>query len=256
MTIEFVCGFSPPSPAASRSASNSRCVQRNAGLRTITLVASGACLFVTLGVLTGDEHGGMLRQIAAYGLRPVARRRDHARQGFHSGDQRRATLWCSAAVGVLCGAGHYGPALAGTLVVLLTNTVLREVSRTINADAGIERRPGPRICLDNHLPGSRRDSHSYRRFPTPCIRRRCRFSKPDERGLSKTAKNVDWCLTATLEDASQGSVEARTDGQPSRQLERGLYPASVGPPEKRSRRRVSVTRKSPICARIVSLDLQ
>jgi len=44
-----------------------------------------------------------------------------------------ATLWCSAAVGVLCGAGHYGPALAGTGIVLLTNTVLREVSQMINA---------------------------------------------------------------------------------------------------------------------------
>jgi putative Mg2+ transporter-C (MgtC) family protein len=54
-------------------------------------------------------------------------------KGSIQGINTAATLWCSAAVGVLCGAGHYGPALAGTAVVLLTNTVLREVSRTINA---------------------------------------------------------------------------------------------------------------------------
>ena len=34
---------------------------------------------------------------------------------------------------MLCGAGHFGPALAGTGIVLLTNTVLREVSRAINS---------------------------------------------------------------------------------------------------------------------------
>ncbi|POM17928.1 hypothetical protein CSX04_06230 [Burkholderia cepacia] len=35
--------------------------QRTAGLRTITLVASGACLFVTLGVLTGNGVAGARR---------------------------------------------------------------------------------------------------------------------------------------------------------------------------------------------------
>ena len=39
--------------------------QRTAGLRTITLVASGACLFVTLGVLTGNGTTGVT-QIASY----------------------------------------------------------------------------------------------------------------------------------------------------------------------------------------------
>ncbi|WP_322102886.1 MgtC/SapB family protein [Paraburkholderia sp. J41] len=109
--------------------------QRMAGLRTITLVASGACLFVTLGVLTGNGSTGVT-QIAAYVVSGVGFlgggviMRD---KGSIQGINTAATLWCSAAVGVLCGAGHYVPALAGTGVVLLTNTVLREVSRIINA---------------------------------------------------------------------------------------------------------------------------
>ena len=108
--------------------------QRTAGLRTITLVASGACLFVTLGVLTGNGSG--VTQIASYVVSGVGFlgggviMRD---KGSIQGINTAATLWCSAAVGVLCGAGHFGPALAGTAIVLLTNTVLREVSRTINA---------------------------------------------------------------------------------------------------------------------------
>ena len=109
--------------------------QRTAGLRTITLVASGACLFVTLGVLTGNGVSG-ITQIAAYVVSGVGFlgggviMRD---KGSIQGINTAATLWCSAAVGVLSGAGHYGPALAGTGIVLLTNTVLREVSRMINS---------------------------------------------------------------------------------------------------------------------------
>ncbi|WP_277188995.1 MgtC/SapB family protein [Caballeronia sp. BR00000012568055] len=109
--------------------------QRTAGLRTITLVASGACLFVTLGMLTGNGESGVT-QIAAYVVSGVGFlgggviMRD---KGSIQGINTAATLWCSAAVGVLCGSGHYGPAVAGTLIVLLTNTVLREVSRMINA---------------------------------------------------------------------------------------------------------------------------
>jgi putative Mg2+ transporter-C (MgtC) family protein len=109
--------------------------QRTAGLRTITLVASGACLFVTLGVLTGNGSAGVT-QISAYVVSGVGFlgggviMRD---KGSIQGINTAATLWCAAAVGVLCGAGHYRPAVAGTVIVLLTNTLLREVSRFINA---------------------------------------------------------------------------------------------------------------------------
>jgi len=55
------------------------------------------------------------------------------KKGSIQGINTAATLWCSAAVGVLAGSGHFVPALAGTGVVLLTNTVLRGVSQAINA---------------------------------------------------------------------------------------------------------------------------
>ncbi len=108
--------------------------QRTAGLRTITLVSCGACLFVTLGVLTGNATAGVT-QIASYVVSGVGFlgggviMRD---KGSIQGINTAATLWCSAAVGVLCGAEHYGPAIAGTLVILFTNTVLREIGRAIN----------------------------------------------------------------------------------------------------------------------------
>jgi putative Mg2+ transporter-C (MgtC) family protein len=109
--------------------------QRTAGLRTITLVTCGACLFVTLGVMIGNGVAG-ITQIAAYVVSGVGflgggviMREKGAIQGINTA----ATLWCSAAVGVLAGSGLYVPALAGTMVVLAVNTVLRSLSHAINA---------------------------------------------------------------------------------------------------------------------------
>ena len=112
--------------------------QRTAGLRTITLVASGAALFVTLGMVSGNGTAAAdgVTRIAAYVVSGVGFLGGGVimrEKGSVHGINTAATLWCSAAVGVLCGSGHYAPAVVGTGLVLITNTVLREVSRTINA---------------------------------------------------------------------------------------------------------------------------
>ncbi|WJF92027.1 MgtC/SapB family protein [Paraburkholderia bonniea] len=137
MTVEFILRLLAAFACGVAIGVERQIRQRMAGLRTITLVSSGACLFVTLGVLTGNGTAGVT-QIAAYVVSGVGFlgggviMRD---KGSVQGINTAATLWCSAAVGVLCGAGHYGPAIAGTVTVLLTNTVLREISRLINASS-------------------------------------------------------------------------------------------------------------------------
>jgi len=65
MTIEFVLRLLAAFACGVAIGLERQMRQRNAGLRTITLVASGACLFVTLGVLTGNGTTG-ITQIAAY----------------------------------------------------------------------------------------------------------------------------------------------------------------------------------------------
>ena len=65
MTIEFVLRLFAAFSCGVAIGLERQMRQRNAGLRTITLVASGACLFVTLGVLTGNGTAG-ITQIAAY----------------------------------------------------------------------------------------------------------------------------------------------------------------------------------------------
>ncbi|NIE84580.1 MULTISPECIES: MgtC/SapB family protein [unclassified Burkholderia] len=135
MTVEFILRLLTAFSCGVAIGIERQLRQRTAGLRTITLVTCGACLFVTLGVLTGNGVAGVT-QIAAYVVSGVGflgggviMREKGAIQGINTA----ATLWCSAAVGVLSGSGHYLPALAGTVVVLLVNTVLRSLSHAINA---------------------------------------------------------------------------------------------------------------------------
>ncbi|MBO9581867.1 MAG: MgtC/SapB family protein [Sphingobium sp.] len=107
--------------------------QRNAGLRTMVLVAVGAAAFVHLGVRIAGSDGAV--RIIAYVVSGI---------GFlgagvimKEGAQVRglntaATLWSSAAVGAFCGCGLIGEAAAVALVVVVGNTVLRPLVNYIN----------------------------------------------------------------------------------------------------------------------------
>ena len=43
-----------------------------------------------------------------------------------------ATLWCAAAIGILCGANLLIEAAIGTVVILFINIILRQVNTKIN----------------------------------------------------------------------------------------------------------------------------
>jgi putative Mg2+ transporter-C (MgtC) family protein len=107
--------------------------QRSAGLRTNVLVAVGAASFVSLGLYLNGQAGA--GQIAAYVVSGI---------GFlgagvimKEGSQvwglnTAATLWCSAAVGALCGVDLGAEAGVLTLAVLAGNTLLRPLVNRIN----------------------------------------------------------------------------------------------------------------------------
>jgi putative Mg2+ transporter-C (MgtC) family protein len=58
---------------------------------------------------------------------------DHLREGLHvTGLNTAATLWCSAAVGLLAGSGHPLHAAVATSFVVLVNLTLRPLVRLIN----------------------------------------------------------------------------------------------------------------------------
>jgi putative Mg2+ transporter-C (MgtC) family protein len=107
--------------------------QRSAGLRTNVLVAVGAAAFVSLGERINGAAGGS--QVTAYvvsGVGFLGAGVIMKDGGQVSGLNTAATLWCSAAVGALCGFGAPVEAALLTLAVLSGNTLLRPLVNAIN----------------------------------------------------------------------------------------------------------------------------
>ncbi|SRR6266568_2023737 len=108
---------------------------RMAGLRTNALVAAGATLFVLLSAhgfhgQSADPTRVAAQIVSGIGFlgAGVIMREGLSVRGLNTA----ATLWCSAAVGALSGSGMYGTALAGTIVVVVVNTVMRYVGRAVD----------------------------------------------------------------------------------------------------------------------------
>ncbi|WP_040690111.1 MgtC/SapB family protein [Nocardia vinacea] len=116
---------------------------RMAGLRTNALVAAGATLFVLLSA--NGFHGGaadptrvaaqIVSGIGFLGAGVIIRDGLNVR-----GLNTAATLWCSAAVGALAGAGMFTTAAAGAVAVMVVNIALRAAGRAVDRqpDAAIE----------------------------------------------------------------------------------------------------------------------
>ena len=97
-----------------------------AGLRTNILVAVGAAAFVLAG--SADSHD---LRIAAQIVSGIGFIGGGAilREGLTvRGVNTAATLWCSAAIGVLCGFGYLREAAVTSGVILFANTVLRPLT--------------------------------------------------------------------------------------------------------------------------------
>jgi len=130
--------------------------QRTAGLRTNTLVCVGSCLFVTLGLMT--PHEGNPTQIAAQVVSGIGFLGAGViiRNGASvSGLNTAATLWCAAAVGVLCGFGHALFAAIGAAGVLAANVILRPIARkiireTVTEDEGETHYRIRAVCRGKH----------------------------------------------------------------------------------------------------------
>ena len=102
-----------------------------AGIRTITLVSLGAFLFVSISDFTAPNDvtriaAQVVSGIGFIGAGVILRDGKDIR-----GLNTAATLWCSAAIGTLTALGLIGEAVIGVLYILLSNILLRFVSRTI-----------------------------------------------------------------------------------------------------------------------------
>jgi putative Mg2+ transporter-C (MgtC) family protein len=107
--------------------------QRLAGLRTNTLVALGAATFILFGRLAGDTDSAarvgaqVVSGIGFLGAGVIFKEGLNVR-----GLNTAATLWCSAAVGLLAGIGFIGYAALCAALVVGSNVLLRPLVRAIN----------------------------------------------------------------------------------------------------------------------------
>jgi putative Mg2+ transporter-C (MgtC) family protein len=109
--------------------------QRMAGLRTNALVAVGSALFELLAVLLSGEKGVDPTRIAAYVISGIGFLGAGVmiRDGVNvRGINTAATIWCSAAVGLLAGAGYLIEAVVAAVLVVAVHLTLRPAARRID----------------------------------------------------------------------------------------------------------------------------
>ncbi len=107
--------------------------QRTAGLRTNTLVALGASLFIMVNdSFSGEYDRARIAAQVVSGIgflgAGVIMRDGLTVRGLNTA----ATLWCSAAVGLMAGSGALLKAVMGTLAVITANVVLRPMAQKVN----------------------------------------------------------------------------------------------------------------------------
>lgn len=115
--------------------------QRSAGLTTNSLVAVGACIFILVsetvianavaagGPVNNDNLRVLAQIVTGIGFLGTG---VILRDGFTiHGLNSAATLWCSAAVGSMCGYGLWKGAIVSVLVILFINCVLKSVEHYI-----------------------------------------------------------------------------------------------------------------------------
>ena len=104
--------------------------QRTAGTRTNALVAAGASAFVMAGLLLDRDPsaGGRIASYVVSGVGFLGAGVIFKDSGNIRGLNTAATIWCSAAIGVLAAFGAPQLALVLALAVIFTNTVLRPLA--------------------------------------------------------------------------------------------------------------------------------
>jgi putative Mg2+ transporter-C (MgtC) family protein len=110
---------------------------RMAGLRTNALVATGATLFVLYAAVTNDSSP---TRVASYVVSGVGFLGGGVilREGFNvRGLNTAATLWCSAAVGVLAASGHLLFTVIATGTVVAIHLLGRPLGRLIDNDNNV-----------------------------------------------------------------------------------------------------------------------
>jgi putative Mg2+ transporter-C (MgtC) family protein len=112
--------------------------RRLVDLKTNALVALGACLFIwtcrsAQGYMDSVRMAGQIVVGVGFIGGGLLFRDGAQTQGVNTA----TTLWCCAAVGVLCGLLRWQEALFASVVIVLANTLLRNLAHMLNLKMGV-----------------------------------------------------------------------------------------------------------------------
>ncbi len=125
--------------------------ERPAGLRTHVLVGVGACLFMLLSLAMsplGGDPGRIAAQVVT-GIGFIGAGTIWLRGDIIRGLTTAASIWATAAIGMLVGAGWYSLATVAALTVFVALTTLRRVERFL-----VQRLAGQTLVVQCELPSS------------------------------------------------------------------------------------------------------
>lgn len=111
--------------------------RRSLGLRTMILIAIGSYLFVSFSFLLSgyniDASRVAAQVVAGIGFFGAGVILKDKEKNKVRGLTTAATMWCDAAIGVLCAGGFIKEAIVSALFVLFANIVLRYINHFINS---------------------------------------------------------------------------------------------------------------------------
>ena len=109
-----------------------------AGLRTVTMVGVGSCLFTLAGVAAFSSAGdttsmsrliqGIVTGIGFLGAGTIIREHVHV-----EGLTTAATIWAVAAIGLTCALGEFPLAVIGTVTILLVLVALPAIEKLLGS---------------------------------------------------------------------------------------------------------------------------
>lgn len=103
-----------------------------AGIRTNMLICLGACMFIQFPMIMGSSD---IQRVASYivsGVGFLCSGVIFKENGTVKGLNTAATLWCSAAIGMLASSGMFGYAFVATFVLITANICFRPLSQKIS----------------------------------------------------------------------------------------------------------------------------
>ena len=102
-----------------------------AGIRINVLICLGTCLFTLFPVVYGSDQVFRISAAIISGVGFLCSGVIFKENGSVKGINTAATLWCTAAIGVLCSTDEYIWAIIATVILIGSNLILRPLAKKI-----------------------------------------------------------------------------------------------------------------------------